>query len=190
MGIDVAERGYAGRSGRLVEVRIHGLRQIREAMQALPARMDRKLLNRGLMAGARLIRDEARRRVPVLKEPNARRRAGTLKRAIRAGVVRPERYAATTWVRVRPLKARQIALFVKRTGKLKGADNPNDPYYWRFVEFGTSKMPARPFLRPAFESQKLAAVHQAIAELRPLVEREIEKLGRVAMLGNRFARSL
>ena len=27
-------------------------------------------------------------------------------------------------------------------------------YYWRFVEFGTSKMPARPFLRPAFEGSR------------------------------------
>ena len=31
----------------------------------------------------------------------------------------------------------------------RGARNPNDPFYWRFLEFGTRKMPARPFLQRA-----------------------------------------
>lgn len=33
-----------------------------------------------------------------------------------------------------------------------------DTFYWRYLEFGTSKMAARPFLRPAFEAQKNAAI--------------------------------
>lgn len=39
-----------------------------------------------------------------------------------------------------------------KTGKSK------DGYCWRFVEFGTVKMAARPFLRPAFEAKKMDAV--------------------------------
>ncbi len=39
--------------------------------------------------------------------------------------------------------------------------NRRDPnvgaWYWRFVEFGTSKKPARPFLTPAFEQRKYKA---------------------------------
>lgn len=35
---------------------------------------------------------------------------------------------------------------------LVGFDNPR-VFYWRFLEFGTVKMPARPFIRPAAEAE-------------------------------------
>lgn len=38
----------------------------------------------------------------------------------------------------------------------KGAD---DPYYWFFVEFGTAKMQAQPFLRPALEEYVQAHIN-------------------------------
>ena len=31
----------------------------------------------------------------------------------------------------------------------RGAKSATDPFYWRFLEFGTKKMSARSFLRPA-----------------------------------------
>ena len=136
-----------------VSVRIHGLKEIRQAMLALPRRLDRPLLNRSLLAGARLTRDEAKTKVPLLRMPDARRVRGAIRKAIHAGAVRPERHTATVWVRVRNLTKRQIASFKKKTGK-SGASNPLDPFYWVFVEFGTSKMTARPFMRPAFETTK------------------------------------
>ena len=157
-------------------IKIHGLNEIRRAMLELPHRLDNKLLNKGLLAGAQVVRDEARLRAPVLKSDDPRRRAGVLRRAIRALRVRPTQYAASAIVRVRNLTRRQITRFKKEKGK-GGAANPSDPFYWRFVEFGTSKMASRPFLRPAFESRKEVAVRTAIATLRPLVEAEIAKLG-------------
>jgi HK97 gp10 family phage protein len=30
-------------------------------------------------------------------------------------------------------------------------------FYWRFIEFGTSRMAAKPFMRPAFDSSKQTA---------------------------------
>lgn len=38
-----------------------------------------------------------------------------------------------------------------------------DAYYLRFVEYGTSKMAAKPFKRPAYEAKKKAAA-QAVAD--------------------------
>ena len=78
-----------------VRIEIKGLREIQRAMLQLPQRLDNKLLNQGLIAGARVVRDEARRRAPVLKMPDPRRRAGTLRRSIRAMRIRPPHYAAT-----------------------------------------------------------------------------------------------
>ncbi|MGO4154339.1 HK97-gp10 family putative phage morphogenesis protein [Cupriavidus sp. YAF13] len=39
-----------------------------------------------------------------------------------------------------------------------------EAYYGRFVEYGTSKMAAKPFLRPAFEAKKRAAA-EAVNEV-------------------------
>ncbi|WP_255631138.1 HK97-gp10 family putative phage morphogenesis protein [Caballeronia sp. dw_19] len=39
-----------------------------------------------------------------------------------------------------------------------------DAYYLRFVEYGTSKMAAEPFKRPAYEAKKTAAA-QAVADV-------------------------
>jgi HK97 gp10 family phage protein len=159
-------------------VQIHGLRELKAAMLELPRRTDRRLLNRSLMVGGRMIRDEARSRAPVLQEPDPRRARGAVRRAIQAGAVRPRGHAASVWVRVRPLTRSQVARFKARSGKA-GAANPLDPFFWWFVEFGTSKMPARPFMRPAFEAKKQPAAAAIIADLRKRVLAEAEKLGRL-----------
>jgi HK97 gp10 family phage protein len=59
-------------------------------------------------------------------------------------------------------------------GKKIIAGGKFDAYYWRYIEFGTSKMAARPFLRPAFEAKKEAAIEaltQYIAERFPIDQR-------------------
>jgi HK97 gp10 family phage protein len=170
-----------------VSIRIRGAREVLEAMQQLPRKLDRRLLNRGLLAGARLTRDEAKRLAPVLQGIDRRRRPGMLRNAIRAAAVRPAHHAATVWVRVRGLTRRQIASFRRKSGRA-GALNPNDPFYWRFVEFGTSRMAAKPFLRPAFETTKHAAVAEIIRASRDLVQAEIAKLGRFAGARNQLTR--
>jgi len=163
-----------------IQIKISGLVEINRALNALPKRLDKKLLDKALIQGAMLVRDEARRRVPLLREPDARRRRGTLQRAIRAARVRPERYRATVYVRVRRLTFRQVSNFKKRAAKKghkwSGAYNPNDPYYWVFVEFGTSKWPGQKFMRPAFESHKVQAVERIAAVSRTLVQDEIKKI--------------
>ena len=40
----------------------------------------------------------------------------------------------------------------------KGTKQKEYPNYWHFVEYGTSKMAAVPFLRPAFNSNQQAAI--------------------------------
>ena len=47
----------------------------------------------------------------------------------------------------------------------------DDPYYWRFAEFGTKKQQATPFLAPALEENKEAAI-EAMAER---LQRELDK---------------
>lgn len=163
-------------------VQIHGLRQLQDAMRQLPAKVDRQLLNEGLLVGARQVSEDAKRRVPLLRVPDPRRVRGALQKAIQAIRVRPRGYTATVLVRVRQLTKAQIRSFKKRQSRrgarVTGQSNPADPFYWVFVEFGTSKMAARPFLRPAFEARKVEAVNAAVAKFRERIQAEIEKLGR------------
>lgn len=48
-----------------------------------------------------------------------------------------------------------------------------DTWYWRFIETGTSRIPATPFLRAAFEQRKGEATEIFIAEMRKAILEEI-----------------
>ena len=44
------------------------------------------------------------------------------------------------------------------------------------VEFGTVKMSARPFMRPAFDSKKTSAVDAIVTTMRGGISDEVKKL--------------
>ncbi len=50
-----------------------------------------------------------------------------------------------------------------------------DTWYWRLLEFGTVKMPAQPFLRPAFNPRQAEQVFTAA--MREEIKKEIAKHG-------------
>ncbi|MEJ1935960.1 HK97 gp10 family phage protein, partial [Nostoc sp. NIES-2111] len=89
-----------------------------------------------LAAGARIVRDEARRSAPVLRQADARRKPGTVRDAINVRTSKQARADGNVgvFVNVRPLKASQVRAFKAKGGK--GASNPADPFYWRWLEFG------------------------------------------------------
>lgn len=69
----------------------------------------------------------------------------------------------------------------KASGEFKGAgkDNPGgDTWYWRLLEFGTSKTPARPFLRRALSENTEAATTEFIRQYDRSLERLLAKLGK------------
>lgn len=68
---------------------------------------------------------------------------------------------------------------VRGGAKHKQADNDalpgGDTWHWRFSEFGTSRQPARPFLRASFHPEQ---VQQAFATaLAASIAKEIQKYG-------------
>ena len=58
------------------------------------------------------------------------------------------------------------------------ANLSQDAWYWRFVEFGTRKMRARPFLRPALEAKRREAVQAMKDRLSERIELEAKDLYR------------
>lgn len=122
---------------------VEGLRELVRALEDLPRKVATNGLRKAVSTGAALVRDEAKSRAPV--DTGEMRRDIMIKRARTAdGMI------ATYEVFVRTGKKSRMA------GRRRNV--ARDSYYWRFVEFGTSKMAARPFMRPAFEAKKVEAV--------------------------------
>lgn len=49
-----------------------------------------------------------------------------------------------------------------------------DTYYWRFPEFGTRYIPAQPFLRPAIDENKEAAVDKFAEVMKKQIDKEVK----------------
>ena len=113
------------------------------------------------------VRDEARARAPKAQQslgPN-QPPPGTLKRSVIMKHI-PEISSLT----------RQTFFVTVRHGKQyrkqgKKGNLSQDAWYWRFVEFGTVKMSARPFLRPAFDMKK----HEAVTAIKTRLAQRIEQ---------------
>jgi HK97 gp10 family phage protein len=164
-------------------IRVTGLQDLRQAMLQLPRRLDRRVLNAALMAGAREVVSDAQSRAPILRTPDPRRMPGTVRRNIRARPVRPTPgNTASVIIGVRQLSRQSIIAFktqqFARGKRGRSTDNPNDPFYWRFLEFGTSKMAARPFLRPAFAARRIQALEVFRVRLSQRLMVEAQRLNR------------
>lgn len=135
---------------------VKGLSDVLTRMARQEQKMRIRTIRKAAVIGANDIRDEAKRIAPVLQVPTKNRTRGTVKAALRSkGRVQPDKsYEVTVWVKGLSKDAK--AKFKSESG-LAGSKNPKDPFYWWFLEFGTAKMQARPFIRPAFNRRKIAA---------------------------------
>lgn len=124
----------------VVEAKVSGIPDLKAALLSIPAKLRKRALRNALAAGARLIRDEARRHAPVLSA-SARapfRTPGLVRKSI---VVRTSKIARRAgdvgvFVNVRPAPRGQ-----------RGAKSRTDPYYWRWMEFGKTGYVGRAFLQ-------------------------------------------
>lgn len=58
----------------------------------------------------------------------------------------------------------------------RGKENPGgDTYYWRFVEFGTKRTRAQPFMRPALEGNIDQATNAFVTEYQKALDRAIRR---------------
>jgi HK97 gp10 family phage protein len=120
-------------------MKVNGLADLAAALKALPAEIAAKNggpLRVALRASARVVADAAEQRAP--------KDTGRLGRAIAIQVDRNPGNV-TERIVVRP-----------RAGKSR--NDPKGAYYWHFLEFGTERQPAQPFIRPAFDAVKEQAL--------------------------------
>lgn len=98
-------------------------------------------------SGAQVFYDEVKQRVPMSAKPHKSGKKtynpGTLRRAVYQAFAERESGDGRAMYRV--------------------SWNKTHAFYGRFVEFGTSKMAAKPFLRPAYDAARAKAL-QAVQE--------------------------
>lgn len=130
-----------------VTVRVEGLRQLGEAMRELGSVTAKRIASSMTSAGAGVIRKDAIARAPEHHEPHTVDgvlvQPGNLKR----NIVRKK------------ISARQTDLTSEHVVTVRG--KKKDGYaarYGRLQEFGTVHHAPQPFLRPAFDTKKRAAV--------------------------------
>ncbi|MGH8431498.1 MAG: HK97-gp10 family putative phage morphogenesis protein [Solimonas sp.] len=160
--------------------KIDGLPELLAAMRQLPREIVSKNggpLRRALAKAARVIRDEAQNLAPV--------RTGLLRKEIRAiRMRRPDEVGATEayLVGVRRGKATYSnTRDNRRKGRAgKTYQTAGNAFYWRWLEFGTARLAAMPFLRPAFEARKNEAASTLANTLKQGIAAAVRKLGRVA----------
>jgi HK97 gp10 family phage protein len=133
-----------------------------------------------LRPGARIILLEIRKNAPV----------GTREHAYYTGTTKGSKKPNGQGQKLRTFKPgnakrsfsilnfrRSADLFVgPRTGK----KSPYDGYYVPWLEFGTSKMSARPFIRPAVEAKRAEAERAIMNRALQIVNGEVRKLARRA----------
>lgn len=147
---------------------VEGLQELDRQLRALPERVAGKALATAVSAGARIIRNEVIAEAPEL--------TGALKSQIFVKQLRsPSSSEKTYIVGVRGGLARYAK--TKRNvrkglaGKVYKTDGKT--FYWKFIEFGTSKMTKQPFLRPAFDAKENDAVKAITEKLDVLIQKAI-----------------
>lgn len=164
---------------------VKGLDDLLKKMNALPDRLKRRAIVRSARKGANIIRDKARlnaqrfddketaesiaKNTVVSYSSRASKRLNAI--VMRIGVMGGAKQYANTKANVR----------AKRAGKtyktLGDKSNPGgDTWYWRFLEFGTEKMRAQPFLRDAADKSVQESFNIIADDLGPQIDKEIERL--------------
>lgn len=140
-----------------------GLGSITKDLEILSKAENNKVLRDATRAGASVLRDEVISRAPE--------RTGKLKKnivVVTQGSVAKGQISSGIHIRGRNPKTGNSDNSMK-------ANNPRNAFYWRFVELGTSKTPAHPFVRPAFDVMQDEVWQSALRRLNQAIDQVLSK---------------
>lgn len=123
----------------MIELDVQGAKEIERKLKSLEPKLARKIVRQSLRKAAKPILKKAKENCPVA--------TGELKKNLK----------------VRALKKRKHSYAVQ-AGTSKGWYK-GDQFYAGFIEFGTVNMEPKPFMRPAFDSEKENSQKILISEL-------------------------
>lgn len=128
---------------------VTGIKSIDQALAKLEPKVKKKMVKRAMRPAMKPILKAAKSNAPV--------DTGATKRAIKIRAAKRSRTTMGIDVRI-------------GEGDYKG-----EQYYAAFVEYGTSKMEPKPFLRPAYDTGKDKAKTDTIEAIKKLILEEAKK---------------
>lgn len=147
----------------MASVNVAGLAELRQTLLNLGGEIASKNggpVRSALAKGARRVRDSARLIAGSSKD------SGRLQNAIFAGRDRNPGAEGLT---------ESYSVGVKRGNS---REDTKGAYYWGFIEFGTVKQKAQPFLRPAFEQGKVNFTEEFTTDLRKAIASAVKRFAK------------
>lgn len=185
-----------------ISAQVTGLRELQQALFALPPAIGERVLRSSVATGAAVLREEVIRQAPEFggEVQKGHPPAGTLKKAIyQTRLVNK----CTPTLEVFLVSARKGKKFQAVARGAKGAQSAVnlDAYYWTWVEFGHHVHPGKalkkagrkamaagtqmtegaqfimpnPFMRRAYEAKKIAARDAMVAKMRERLSEAVRK---------------
>lgn len=154
------------------EFKITGLEPALAKMREVTAQVTLKAVRGSASKAMRVVRDAARANARRLNDPATSE--DIAKNIAVSTKVYPRQGMVVSRVGVRGgAKARKGGGAYQVGGS---KENPGgDTFYWRFLELGTSKMPARPFMRPALENNVDKVVGTFVEDLSGAIEKAVAR---------------
>lgn len=143
-------------------IQITGLSDLEKRLEGFADKLAKNILSGAIRAGAVVIQKEARALAPVSDVSHK------LGKGSKAVEIQPGHLRKSIKVRLAPRKSRSVPIeywvYVSKKA-----------WYWKFVEFGTSKMNRKSFMRPAFDTHKEAALERIKEYLSTRIDKEASK---------------
>jgi HK97 gp10 family phage protein len=142
-----------------LEYRINGSKETAQVLKMLPGAIRKRVLNTATRAAAREMKKEAERNAP------------------KSGINRQVKFAKNKKYFQKPLHE-QIKVTTTQKGQYFTTVSVHigSAFWGRFKEFGTSKMPAEPWFRPAFDNSQQMQLRKLQASMVRGITRESKKL--------------
>jgi HK97 gp10 family phage protein len=154
------------------EFQIQGLDEVLAKMRALGPALSAKGARTAMRKAANVVRDAAKANAAKLDDPATPNRI-----ADNIAVQFAARTLKTTGDVMMRVGVRGGARGYNRQTHKGVAKGVSPVFYWRFLEFGTSEMAARTFMRPALQENVGRATEVAVVELNKAIDRQIKKAG-------------
>ena len=156
----------------LVKFELKGFRELGEKLKDFGPQVAKNGLRSADLAGTKIVL-KAAQSTQEWKDVS-----GLLRAAITISRRRTPEYIAKYSVVVKSkLKVTKIRRFSKGRNKGKYTSAAPPSIYGRFLEYGTSKMSARPWLRPSLNNNVPAAIEAIRAGLQKAIDRAAKRAG-------------
>lgn len=146
------------------DFKITGEKELLKFLKVLPEQLQRRVTRQALMASAK----------PIIKRAKANlskhKRTGTLKKSVKAVSAGSKIFGGVG-------SGKEVTVLVGAI-KANGVDFSRDGFYGRFLENGTSKQPARPWMRPALDSGRAEQQKILAKEFGRRTLKEVKRLAR------------